>query len=308
MNAGVQRQKLRLQDFEPQALEEIIRGAALEQHILSNVPCNVKHDRWEADLISVDRGNYSFPVRVLGQFSTNRIVFGHTRRLSEPSWVNGFEFGTTDFQFYPCGTEINYRAGCGAEFIAVSFPEDSLQSAAVETVGRELELPRHVVNIRGPAKLRREFDRLATRSMRPDVDAEALTRPLLRLIVGILTSQNPDMLSRSIRGQLKRDQIVKRIDRHLRSEVGRPFNLGALSKAVGLNARSVQEYWKEALGVTPGYWARCLALHRAHTLIREGATVKDAALTCGFSHLGRFSGYYRDLFGELPSFSPRNHI
>ena len=308
MNWGVQRQKLHLREFDPQAVEEIIRGAALEQHVLINAPCDLKHERWDADWISVDLGRYSFPVRVLGQFPKNRIVFGHTRRLSEPSWVNGFEFGTADFQFYPRGTELNYRAGCGAEFIAVTFPENSLQSAAVETLGRELDLPRHVVNLRGPAALSREFNRLVTRSMRPEVDAAALSLPILRLIVEIVASQDPEMLLRSIRRHRNRDQIVKRIDYHIRSQVRRPFDLGALSKAVGLNPRSVQEYWKEALGVTPGYWARCLALHRARTLIREGSKVKTAALDCGFHHQGRFSDHYRGLFGELPSRTLRNAI
>jgi transcriptional regulator GlxA family with amidase domain len=30
-------------------------------------------------------------------------------------------------------------------------------------------------------------------------------------------------------------------------------------------------------------------------------TVKESAYSCGFSELGRFSRYYRELFGENPS-------
>lgn len=33
----------------------------------------------------------------------------------------------------------------------------------------------------------------------------------------------------------------------------------------------------------------------------DGAAVKEAAYACGFTELGRFSGYYRELFGEKPN-------
>ena len=45
-----------------------------------------------------------------------------------------------------------------------------------------------------------------------------------------------------------------------------------------------------------------MRLHGARREIRVGkSSVTDVAMKWGFSHLGRFSGYYRDTFGELPS-------
>ncbi|MNT90626.1 transcriptional regulator EutR [compost metagenome] len=40
---------------------------------------------------------------------------------------------------------------------------------------------------------------------------------------------------------------------------------------------------------------------RARLLEQPGHCVTDTALEFGFGHLGRFSSYYRERFGELPS-------
>jgi AraC-like DNA-binding protein len=44
-------------------------------------------------------------------------------------------------------------------------------------------------------------------------------------------------------------------------------------------------------------------LEAARSMLAAGAasTVTDAAVRCGFSHLGRFSITYRRAFGESPS-------
>ena len=36
-------------------------------------------------------------------------------------------------------------------------------------------------------------------------------------------------------------------------------------------------------------------------LFRSGQSVTEVAYAHGFEHLGRFSAYYRERFGELPS-------
>jgi hypothetical protein len=67
---------------------------------------------------------------------------------------------------------------------------------------------------------------------------------------------------------------------------------------------------RESAGITPQKWARCLALHRARQHLQSpearALTVQGIANGCGFRHMGRFSTYYRELFGEAPSFTLTN--
>ena len=48
---------------------------------------------------------------------------------------------------------------------------------------------------------------------------------------------------------------------------------------------------------------RARRLERAHTQLSATPqrSVAEVALECGFEHLGRFSGAYRQRFGESPS-------
>jgi transcriptional regulator GlxA family with amidase domain len=41
-------------------------------------------------------------------------------------------------------------------------------------------------------------------------------------------------------------------------------------------------------------------------LLGCASAVKEAAYSCGFTEMGRFSVYYRELFGESPSTTLRN--
>jgi transcriptional regulator GlxA family with amidase domain len=102
-----------------------------------------------------------------------------------------------------------------------------------------------------------------------------------------------------------RGSLLSKAERFLNCNIGRPFDGKALATAVGATERSVQKHFQEAYGMTPGRWARCLALHHARKRLLETDparfTVEGIAQELGFRHMGRFAGYYQDLFGEYPS-------
>lgn len=77
-----------------------------------------------------------------------------------------------------------------------------------------------------------------------------------------------------------------------------------LAAALNITDRWVRAAFASEYGVSVSDFFRARALHRAHrTLIAaDGAfvSVTEVAMSSGFWHLGRFSGYYRSHFGELP--------
>ena len=75
-------------------------------------------------------------------------------------------------------------------------------------------------------------------------------------------------------------------------------------EALGLSRRSLQLAVQEHFGLSSNALQRTIRLAYANMLLSDpqGArNVTDAALAAGFSHLGRFSQQYRELFGETPS-------
>lgn len=70
-----------------------------------------------------------------------------------------------------------------------------------------------------------------------------------------------------------------------------------------ISRRTLQYSFEDVLGMTPLNYVRSVRLNTARRLLMSSPqeTIQGAALDAGFSHLGRFSKYYQEFFGELPS-------
>jgi AraC-like DNA-binding protein len=90
------------------------------------------------------------------------------------------------------------------------------------------------------------------------------------------------------------------IDAHL----GEPITMGTLCRIAGVGARCLQKSFLYRRGISPMRFVaerRLLAAHQWLADASQAATVTEAALRFGFSHLGRFSMSYRQAIGESPS-------
>ena len=78
-----------------------------------------------------------------------------------------------------------------------------------------------------------------------------------------------------------------------------------LARAAGVGVRALQLCFREAYQTSPMGYLRARRLAEVRRRLRragpEATTVAEVAMDHGFSHLGRFSRYYREQFGELPS-------
>jgi len=74
--------------------------------------------------------------------------------------------------------------------------------------------------------------------------------------------------------------------------------------------RTLHRAFDEALGIGPIAFLKHRRLCGAHTALRsgipDGLTISDLAIRHGFQNVGRFAGYYQELFGEYPSETRRN--
>jgi AraC-like DNA-binding protein len=80
--------------------------------------------------------------------------------------------------------------------------------------------------------------------------------------------------------------------------------VSALARACQVTPRTLQRHFREFLGHSPTEVLRGIRLDRIRrTLLlgRDDATVSGLATQWGFTHFGRFSGMYRNRFGETPS-------
>jgi len=78
-----------------------------------------------------------------------------------------------------------------------------------------------------------------------------------------------------------------------------------LCLAAHVSERRVRSAFAEEFDRSPTRYFRTWALDQVHRRLRDATpdecTVTQAACDLGFEHLGRFSGWYREVYGETPS-------
>ncbi|GAA3669033.1 AraC family transcriptional regulator [Arthrobacter ginkgonis] len=99
---------------------------------------------------------------------------------------------------------------------------------------------------------------------------------------------------------------VRAARRIMEQRCAEELTVEAVAAAVGISPRQLHAAFAEFLDTTPSQLLREIRLERARALLQDpsGAhrlTVAAAATGSGFSHLGRFSAYYLQRYGEAPS-------
>jgi AraC-like DNA-binding protein len=125
------------------------------------------------------------------------------------------------------------------------------------------------------------------------------------LVQTLLTQQNSNISHIIARaGDVARPRDIRRAIEYIHANLSEPITISDIAQAADVNIRTLQKSFRQILGQTPIQALRNARLDTAHYLLaarRDTPSVSDTAYSSGFSHLGRFSSYYRDRFGHRPS-------
>lgn len=98
--------------------------------------------------------------------------------------------------------------------------------------------------------------------------------------------------------------VARALD-HIDAHLAEPLTAADLAQAAGLSQRGLQQAFSRNDLPTPLEALREARLRRARAALADArpgeVSIAAIARACGFSHLGRFAGYYAERFGELPS-------
>lgn len=105
------------------------------------------------------------------------------------------------------------------------------------------------------------------------------------------------------------EQRIEVMEQYMRRRLAAPIALVDLAQAAGVGVRTLGVLCQRFRGTSPMDLLRGMRLDAARTRLQAGGcNVTETALEYGFGHLGRFSAYYRERFGELPrETSERRH-
>ncbi|SFZ98616.1 Transcriptional regulator, AraC family [hydrothermal vent metagenome] len=103
----------------------------------------------------------------------------------------------------------------------------------------------------------------------------------------------------------KSEKIALAIRKEFFDHMDAPVNIASLSFKHHISEKSLQNAFKSLFGFTPQRFFRLTKLNLVHhELIQSDpneVSVMRVAQKWGFKHMGKFSRYYTELFGENPS-------
>ena len=101
----------------------------------------------------------------------------------------------------------------------------------------------------------------------------------------------------------KRHERIERLHEYASRNLTQPLTLHALASHTALSERQLNLLCHEQFGVSPMVWLRNLRLNAIRSILlgNPSTHLSSVPTLYGFSHLGRFSQYYKAYFGELPS-------
>jgi AraC-like DNA-binding protein len=97
---------------------------------------------------------------------------------------------------------------------------------------------------------------------------------------------------------------VKRAEEVMRAKLDEPLTIAQVAADTGVSVRRLQLIFKKMRQTSPREVLTDFRLEKVHGLLVKPdceLSIFQAALDCGFTHLGRFAGAYKKRFGELPS-------
>ncbi|WP_081417925.1 helix-turn-helix domain-containing protein [Microcystis aeruginosa] len=99
-------------------------------------------------------------------------------------------------------------------------------------------------------------------------------------------------------------QLAQKAEEYMLAHLDRPITLKDLCEILRSSKTPLNYAFQEVFTMSPMTYLKLLRLHAVHRALKvaEPTTkISDVARQFGFWHLGRFSQYYRQLFGQLPS-------
>lgn len=97
---------------------------------------------------------------------------------------------------------------------------------------------------------------------------------------------------------------VTTLEMFIQNNLMQPISLDDLIRIVGLSPRTVQDAFRRHRGYSPMQFLRECRLRAAYEELAhptENTSVTSTAFKWGFNHLGRFSTYFGQRFGQSPS-------
>ena len=108
----------------------------------------------------------------------------------------------------------------------------------------------------------------------------------------------------------KSEKTAIKIKKDLFKHMDHTMSIETLAEKYNISVKSLQNAFKSLYGLRPNEFMRLLKLNLVHHELTQSKSSQTSVLKVarkwGFAHMGRFSKFYTELFGENPSITLKN--
>ncbi len=308
--AALRRQKI--EDFEE--LEEVVPGTRRE--IVQLERGKIKGEIAHATIgdLPIDTASFNLGIRSKGGSHKDRIGIGLLAASAGHVVRSSYDSRAGDVLVMQPGCEHENRYYGGASIVVVMASEADIASSYGTEAGMRDPSCWSKTHYKGNTetvtsiipRLQSLLGGLGAMSLTLEA-AEFWKRAVIEAVTANVVAGMPSERDGPLPSALK---IVRQVEEYLDARPGEPIHISEICHHLHASRRTLHRAFHEALGTGPIAFLRHRRLCAAHTALRAPAdirTISNIAMQFGFQNLGRFAGYYHQLFGEYPSETRQRH-
>lgn len=270
-------------------------------------------DRLRFCTTAVRTTTFSTVVRAVIETPPDIITLGFALKAPDPFVIAGERLPVGTLTVFGAGGVNDVRYPAGATAITLAMPT-SLYEREVEPVSQleALRFPRRHPVTHAPERPLARLRDVVTAVQQLALDHPHLfddsqwrantERALLDAFFGVLV-EAPSAAAPSDKLQSAR-RIVLETEAWMDADPTSIPSIASLCRALHISRRTMERAFQDVLNISPARYLRVRALNAAREqLLRRppvSGLVTRVAIDNGFWHMGRFSQFYRTLFGERP--------
>ena len=99
---------------------------------------------------------------------------------------------------------------------------------------------------------------------------------------------------------LPRNSKLQKLANTFLENIEEPISIEAWSREFGMSAKTLSRVFFRETGMTIGQWEQRAKMNHAYRLLRQGESVTDTALACGYHSVSSFITTFKRQFGTTP--------
>ncbi len=264
----------------------------------------------------------SLPRIAYVSLSSQWVTFAFPTSFEPPPIWSGIEMKPQELMFHSVGERMHQRTTGSCKWGVISVDPEFFARSGKALSGSEI-IPPRVCRVLRPSRadafnLQRQhtsvcrFAETKPQAIRHREVARAIENDIIDALVNCLMAevvQDDTALRR------RHATMMDEFESALATNVDKQLTIPELCKTICVAERSLRMCCLNVLGTSPSHYIRLRRLNLVHMALQHAdpttTKISEIAARYGFSEFGRFSVFYRTIFGETPSASlrrPRSDI